>query len=136
MIDQDLIYFDLNYDEFNDSKYTIETIYTTLTLITCRCYQSSFSLNNSLYKDVCVKNCSNQSIIFKKVIFELLVYNITTIRSKINTNKDIEFEFELRKWQFVFVSITLNKNEKSDFVCLNIKVEVILFDTDYFKTQN
>ena len=132
---RDLNYFDSNYEKLSDSECIIDANYTSLE-ITCRRCQSSFSSNNLLHKHICINVCFSRR--FKKNIMNTIAYNTTEIkivRSKVNSNKDIESEYDFRKWQYVIASIALNKNETSKSACLDTKIEITLVDIQYFKNK-
>ena len=132
---RDLNYFDSNYEKSSDSECIIDANYTSLEIICRRC-QSFFSSNNLLYKHIRIDVCSSKK--FKKSIMNTTAYNTTKIkivRSKVNSNKDIESEYDFKEWQYVTASIALNKDETSKSAYFDTKVEITLVDTQYFKNK-
>ena len=134
MNDQDLNYFDSEYDESSDSENIIEINYASLE-IACRRCQFSFSSNNLLHKHIRAQACS------KNIFIKFVVHNTTIetikriIHFRVDFNKDIKTKYDFRNWQYVTALIVLNKEKKFESNCLDTETDVTLIDMNYFKNK-
>ena len=143
---QNLIYLDLDYDDSNDSKNTIEANYTAFDLICRRC-QFSYLSNYLLHKYIRVKFffkylCNTakkiQEIFIKTSIYNTVENNVdfkSIIRFNMNFNKNIEIDYDFEGWQYVIALINLHKNDKFDFSCIDTETDVTFANENYFRSK-
>ena len=100
---ENLHYFDFDYDKFYDFENIIDANLVTAIDIVCRRCFSSFSSNNLLHKHIRAKIClKSVSSLIETSIFNSNNSNhanrhINIVRFKIDLNKDIEIDYEFRK---------------------------------------
>lgn len=131
----DVAYFDSNYEfkKSNNSKLMILINATTINIICRRCI-AVFFFNNQFHKHLKTSNCAKS--VYSKIYFNVVFKDdITLIYFKIDSDMNIKTKYEFKNWQYVIAQINLNLTEKSDFACVNSKVEIFLIDENYIKKK-
>ena len=104
--------FSITFDEFTSSSIT-SFEFTTILSDTSK----SFSINISTFLRR-----------FKFTFFFIIVFDV-------DFSKNVDIDHDFRDWSYARIHVTLFSTVDVEFVCLDIDVEIILCDRQFFKKQ-
>ena len=140
---------DLNYFNSDQNSHSdIENAYVNISMsliIACRACKLFFFSNNALHNHLrqnCVRKNKIESFhdssLTKSDCFvhsETMTATLSILKFDVNSNQDIDIDYDFKNWQYVITEICLTENALSISECIDSDVEIILIDTDFFKSQ-
>ena len=73
--------------------------------------------------------------VFVTSFFNFLVENIFIIVFNVDFNKNVDIDHDFRNWNYIRIYVVLSLIVKIKLICLNIKINIIFFDKQFFKNQ-
>ena len=67
--------------------------------------------------------------------FDFSIENVFIIAFNVDFNKNVDINHDFRDWNYTRIHVVLSFIVEIKLICLNIKVDIILFDKQFFKNQ-
>ena len=135
---EELIYFDSDYEEFDDFENIILVNNVISQNIFCRRCQADFVFNNSLHKHLRSNICKEIEKFFKSITIHVNTKDsceISLIYFDVNFKQDLSTDYDFRDWQYCIAQVSFIKNATSESSCLNIETDITLTDTKFLQRQ-